>query len=181
MSNWPPWGTNESFLTCSERNRGARLHVVSATSSKKTCASFWQVTGDCLSAGVRAEGRLLGRPGCAPPFDSRQRGQHPERRIRKRTDGFLCSSFIFCEIRQIRRQPCGGNSSCAPPREIVIGGMWWAPTQGPSTVLIGGWRVGGCGDSENGGHKSPPPSRLLKPSAKFHFEPVKQTGSITER
>lgn len=35
--------------------------------------------------------------------------------------------------------------------------------------------------TREGGHKSPPPSRLLKPSAKFHFEPVKQTGSITER
>lgn len=68
----------------------------------------------------------------------------------------------------------------APPRDCNWRNVMSAYT---GTLHCINRRLAGGGGvySENGGHKSSPPSRLLKPSAKFHFEPVKQTGSITER
>lgn len=156
---------------------GACLDVVpvSAASSQKDVKpreivrlQVWVCESKC--------GRTFVWPGCAPPSLQDSRSNTLSAGLE---NGWMLlfvppsSSVKFAGIIGCR---AAGTTAAWPPRDCNCRNVMSAYTRSPHCI-----NRRQAGGTRGGGHKSPPPSRLLKPSAKFHFEPVKQTGSITER
>lgn len=118
-------------------------------------------------------------PACAPPSPRGSGDDTPSAGLANGRMDFFVAASSSVKFARIVGGRAAATAAAWPPRDCNCLNVMNAYTG--TLRCINRRLAGGAEDSGEWRHKSPPPSRLLKPSAKFHFEPVKQTGSITER